>query len=35
MNGLEPERYYQIIFKTNIDGSTLVFDNEYYFKIVN
>lgn len=35
MNGLEPERYYKILIKTEIDGSTMVFDNDYYFKIVN
>ena len=34
MNGLEPERYYKLLFKhTNNDGIT-VFDNDYYFKIV-
>ena len=35
MNGLEPERYYKICIKTNIEGSTLVLDDNYYFKIVN
>ena len=35
MNGLEPERYYKICIKTNIKGSTLVLDDNYYFKIVN
>ena len=35
MSGLEPQRYYQIIIKTNIDNSTIVFDDEYYFKIIN
>ena len=35
MNGLEPQRYYQIIIKTEIDGSTLIFDDEYYFKVIN
>lgn len=33
MNGLEPERYYKILIKTVISGSTLVFDNEYFFKV--
>ena len=28
MNGLEPERYYQILLKTVIDGN-------YYFKVIN
>ena len=35
MNGLEPERYYAICVKTNINGSTLILDDNYYFKIVN
>lgn len=35
MNGLQPERYYKILIKTTIDGSTIVLDNNYYFKIIN
>ena len=35
MNGLEPERYYKICVKTNIKGSTLILDDNYYFKVVN
>ena len=35
MNGLEPERYYKVCVKTNINGSTLVLDDNYYFKVVN
>ena len=35
MNGLEPERYYKVCVKTNINGSTLILDDNYYFKIVN
>jgi hypothetical protein len=35
MNGLEPERYYKILIKSIIDGSTIIFDDNYYFKIVN
>ena len=35
MNGLEPERYYQILVKTEINGSTLVLDDNYYFKVIN
>lgn len=35
MNGLQPERYYTILIKTTIDGSTLIFDNNYSFKIIN
>ena len=35
MNGLEPERYYQILIKTEINGSTLVLDENYNFKVIN
>ncbi len=35
MNGLEPERYYQILLKVNIGGETLVLDDKYYFKVIN
>ena len=34
MNGLEPERYYKILIKTIINGSILVFDDNYYFKVI-
>jgi hypothetical protein len=35
MSGLEPERYYKILIKTNIENSTIIFDDYYYFKVVN
>lgn len=35
MNGLQPERYYKILIKTIINGSTFILDNDYYFKIIN
>lgn len=35
MNGLQPERYYKILIKTTINGSTIVKDEDYYFKIIN
>jgi hypothetical protein len=35
MNGLEPERYYKILIKSVINGSTIIFDDNYYFKIIN
>ncbi len=35
MNGLEPERYYKILVKTTINNSTMVLDDNYYFKVVN
>lgn len=34
MNGLEPERYYKILIKTTIGGTTTVLDNNYYFKVI-
>lgn len=33
MDGLEPERYYKILIKTIIDGTELVLDDDYYFKV--
>jgi len=35
MNGLEPERYYKVLIKTLINGSTLILDDNYYFKVIN
>jgi len=35
MSGLEPERYYKILIKTIINSSTLIFDDDYYFKVIN
>ena len=35
MSGLEPERYYKILIKTVINGSILVLDDDYYFKVNN
>jgi hypothetical protein len=35
MNGLQPERYYQILIQTTISGSTIVKDDQYYFKVIN
>ena len=35
MNGLEPERYYTILVKTTIDGTTKVFDENIMFKVAN
>lgn len=33
MNGLQSERWYKILIKTNIDGSDLIIDNNNIFKI--
>jgi hypothetical protein len=35
MNGLEPERYYKLLFKTELlDGETVISDSNYYFKVI-
>lgn len=34
MNGLEPERYYKILIKSEISGNISIFDQEYYFKVL-
>lgn len=34
MNGLQPERFYKILIKSVIDGSTVIFDEDYIFKVV-
>ena len=34
MDGLQPERYYRILIKTVIDGSTVVVDDRNIFKVV-
>jgi len=35
MNGLEPERYYKLLFKVILGGSTQILDDSYYFKVIN
>jgi len=35
MGGLEPERYYTILLKTTIDGTTKIFDEDIMFKVTN
>lgn len=34
MNGLEPERYYKVQIKTTIGKNSIVFDKDYYFKVI-
>lgn len=34
MNGLEPERNYKFLIKTIIGAQTLIFDDNYYFKVI-
>jgi hypothetical protein len=35
MSGLEPERYYKLLVKTIINGSTIIFDDNFFFKVIN
>ena len=35
MNGLEPQRYYKLLIKVNNGTSIQVYDNNYYFKVIN
>ena len=35
MDGLEPERYYKLLISSSIGGSDYIFDNRYYFKVIN
>jgi hypothetical protein len=35
MNGLEPQRYYKILIKVDNGTSIQVYDNNYYFKVIN
>ncbi len=34
MNGLEPERYYKLLFKIVLGPQNIVIDEKYYFKVV-
>jgi hypothetical protein len=34
MAGLEPDRYYKVQIKSIIDGGTYIYDNDYYFKVM-
>ena len=34
MNGLQPERYYRLLFKHINNDGTEIFDNDYHFKVV-
>ena len=35
MNGLEPERYYKILIQVTSGGSTTIYDDKYFFKVIN
>ena len=34
MKGLQPERYYRILFKHKNNDGTTIYDNDYHFKVV-
>ena len=34
MNGLQPERYYRILFKHVNDENTVIYDDNYFFKVI-
>ena len=34
MRGLQPERYYRILFKHKNNEGTTIYDNNYYFKVI-
>ena len=34
MNGLQPERYYRVLFKHVNNEGTMVYDNNYHFKVI-
>jgi hypothetical protein len=34
MAGLEPDRYYKVQIKSQIDGGTYIYDDDYYFKVL-
>ena len=35
MNGLEPERYYSILIKSEYDNIVNIIDDKLYFKVIN
>ena len=35
MNGLEPERYYKILIKSEYNGQVNIIDDKLYFKVIN
>ena len=35
MNGLQPERYYTVLIQSTINGSTIVYNDQYSFKVIN
>jgi hypothetical protein len=35
MSGLQPERYYTVLVKTTVGGSTIIYDQNINFKVIN
>ena len=35
MSGLQPERYYTVLIKTTVGGSTIIYDQNINFKVIN
>ena len=35
MGGLEPERYYTILLKAKVDGTTKIYSEDMMFKVIN
>ena len=34
MQGLQPERYYRVLFKHINNDGTVIYDNDYHFKVI-
>jgi hypothetical protein len=34
LDGIQPERFYRLLVKTEVDGSDIVIDNDQIFKVV-
>lgn len=34
MNGLQPERYYKVLVKTTVNGSTIIHESDKFFKVI-
>jgi len=34
MDGLQPERYYRLLFKHKNNEGTIIYDNNYHFKVI-
>ena len=34
MEGLQPERYYKLMFRTDNNDGVKIFDEDYFFKVI-